>query len=188
MEIYNYYSWKQFEHMQKIDPVAKCRPRNLEGVSTLICVECGGIEYFKFRIEMQYRIVNEDGNWSFISIGNVADHLRSGMSISTGSFMDYLWEHGEILNFDCYHCAGPAVTVLEMEDHCTDIGCAGCLLCGVVTNLADMEEKIRSCTECYGGDKDCFGEDHSCPNYFMRIYHGIGTKAKNIESIEENYD
>ena len=188
METYNYYSWGQFEHMHKLDPIAKCRPQELEGISSLICTDCGAIEYFRFRIKMQYKIMNENGNWSFVPIGDVADRLKMGMSINRIRFMDHLWEHGETLDFVCDHCAGPAVDTFEVEEHCAEKDCAGCLLCGVVTSLSDTEERIRSCTECYGGDRNCLGDNYSCPNYFMRIYHGLGTKAKNIESTEGNYD
>ena len=177
-----YYSAQQYEKMAKIDPLAKERNEEAERMAKFICMECGSVDVFTYETKTQHSIVIENDELvirpnGFNNFGNP--------KIRLDQLLDKERERGLYFNPTCGRCGGAAIEKNLIDEHCEKFGCLGCMFCGHVSTLLEVEIKVDNCIACMGGDRDC---DSNCPSKYMRKYYGIYDTTPGLLKAPENHE
>lgn len=172
-----YYSQAQFNQMSVMDSCAVLR--SFVPDSAFICYSCGSVDYFMFKTKMPYRLTSRKGMVLSEPTGEYVRLIKPGTKLTYNQLIDIGWDYNNAIAAICYRCQGPVVIYRQVTEHCEKTDCPGCMLCGKVIPVVEIEDRILNCAVCWGGEKECIDK---CKNEYMREYHEIGI----ISSADSN--
>ena len=182
-----FYDPRHYDVMFEQDHLAVRRDPGLNMTSEMICVQCGNIERFKVKSTVNHLIKNSASGLKTSPMSDQLTLIRPGMKLSYPQLFDIYWETGNILVAICDECDGAVVPRLEVNRRCEQKRCMGCLLCGQVTPIEEMESHVNSCSDCMGGSNPC--DSGGCRAWFMRSYYGYKPSPEaNFQEIESYHE